>query len=302
MEGLQEHLPGEERSGRYSFRNIDGQPRLQTDAIFPIFKNGEDGECHLVGTGFFITHNGVFVTAKHVLKDAFDRDGNSTHALNVGHIGPSGFAMRRIFGFSSHPAGDLAVAVAQPFFHNDTGEPLLNSRLILSMIPPSIGDPVVTYAYPNSFAVQKSEKSQDIHCNSAYYNGHIEELLPHGNGGKIEGACFRTTIHLHGGSSGGPVFGRHGNVIGINSSSLAPDISYITRINEVLLLDVRDVILSESEGPRSVGILTLAKLGHVLFDEPILRLDLGNVICDVGPQGELTVCEQGLRPGIAVDY
>jgi hypothetical protein len=52
-----------------------------TKAIFPILKKDKYGDFYLIGTGFFITDNGIFVTAKHVLLDVIDENGGQTHSI-----------------------------------------------------------------------------------------------------------------------------------------------------------------------------------------------------------------------------
>ena len=55
-------------------------------SIFPILKEIGDNETRLVGTGFFITMLGHFVTAKHVIQDVIDQSNGSQiaylHALH----------------------------------------------------------------------------------------------------------------------------------------------------------------------------------------------------------------------------
>jgi hypothetical protein len=50
-------------------------------AIFPVVRFGADGLMDLLGTGFFISTNGLFVTARHVLSAPFDSRGR--HSLDA---------------------------------------------------------------------------------------------------------------------------------------------------------------------------------------------------------------------------
>ena len=59
------------RSSRASFTTKNGKP---DDAIFAIVKQSPATRAfELVGTGFFIGVEGFFMTAKHVIKDAYDK-------------------------------------------------------------------------------------------------------------------------------------------------------------------------------------------------------------------------------------
>ena len=95
-------LAGEAAPGAYGFRTDKGEPADPGHAIFPIVKY-VDGKMHLIGTGFFITTHGIFVTAKHVLMDPFDRDGRERYPIGI-----------------FHPAADVTVGVAQMMHHNRT--------------------------------------------------------------------------------------------------------------------------------------------------------------------------------------
>jgi hypothetical protein len=59
---------GEARPGDYDVTTGEGHPTLPDFSIFPIVRHDDD-KMRMVGTGFFITTNGLFVTAKHVLQD-----------------------------------------------------------------------------------------------------------------------------------------------------------------------------------------------------------------------------------------
>ncbi|WP_447968468.1 hypothetical protein [Nitrospira sp. M1] len=54
--------------------------------IFPILKELEEGKNQMIGTGFFITKIGHFVTAKHVIEDIYNiptrKQSNPIHAVH----------------------------------------------------------------------------------------------------------------------------------------------------------------------------------------------------------------------------
>jgi len=63
-----------ENPRRYITRDGSGNFFDPHRAIFPIFSQREKGTSELIGTGFFITELGHFVTARHVF---FKKDGSN---------------------------------------------------------------------------------------------------------------------------------------------------------------------------------------------------------------------------------
>lgn len=66
--------------------------------------------------------------------------------------------------------------------------------------------------------------------------------------------------HVHGGASGGPVFGADGRVFGINSTGWDQTaLSYVSRINELLDLELPSVEFPPGSAPRAMSLRELAK-------------------------------------------
>jgi hypothetical protein len=117
-------LAGEASPGSVSLLNLHGQAANPGHAIFPIFKV-VNKRVYLIGIGFFITDNGLFATANHVLMDAFDKDDCPKYGIGLfqfieGNI----YISRPILRFSAHPIADVAVGVAAPMQNNKTNQPL----------------------------------------------------------------------------------------------------------------------------------------------------------------------------------
>jgi hypothetical protein len=131
------------------------------------------------------------------------------------------------------------------------------------------GETVWTYAYPGTAV--SGQNPQQVSINPRFYVGTITRyfatgrdrvMLPH--------PCYETSITLHSGSSGGPVFGLGGKVIGVNSTGgngALSETSFISRITDILPLAIPDAQVLAEPHPRSVTIAELARLGHVLFRE-----------------------------------
>jgi hypothetical protein len=262
-------LPGAAPKGVYSFRDHRGN--LHEDGmhtIFPIVKQVEGGDIQLIGTGFFIAGNGVFATAKHVLFDVLDDNGQQTFPIGIFHFFPDDqFIIRPVLRCSHNTIADVAIGVAAPATHNETGEFLSNPTLILTTEVPAVGDLVTTYAYPNT-KIERVGTKQVLNFIPDFYEGRLEEMHLEGrDASMLPGPCYRTSIFMHGGASGGPVVDQRGRVFGINSTGFhGMDVSYVSRINELfpLSLDVE-----ESGTVRTLSIPEIANRGWITFD-PLL--------------------------------
>lgn len=60
------NLKGSAPKGTYGVKDGDGNKVDPSHTIFPIIKHDNNGSISLIGTGFFISENGIFLTAKHV--------------------------------------------------------------------------------------------------------------------------------------------------------------------------------------------------------------------------------------------
>lgn len=136
------------------FKAQDGSGSLISPhtVIFPILKEIGPNQTRLVGTGFFITKVGHFVTAKHVIQDVLDTSNGTQHGfLHALHfVEDCKCLVRHITHVSVHNSSDLAVGKMDYHVVDATGEPLLNKACRLTTDVPAIGSMVCTYAYPES--------------------------------------------------------------------------------------------------------------------------------------------------------
>lgn len=119
---------------------------------------------------------------------------------------------------------------------------------------------VSTFALPEGRILPESSTAE---FNSDFQTGHVEEWLPEGllyDSGKPRlGPCFRTSINIKGGASGGPVFDSDGNVIGICSEGMPPSkffpdaCSYVTCIQDILSLSLPDLKLEGETISPTIG-------------------------------------------------
>lgn len=266
-------LPGEAVPGAYGIRAGNGRPTDPGHGIFPIVRYDAQGRMHLLGTGFFITTTGLFVTARHVLMDTFDSEGLQRYPIGIVQFLPEGvYIQRPILRCASHRTADVAVGVAAPMNRDQDGKPLTNPVLTLTLVRPNLDARVVTYAYPKH-ANRILDSAQIINFTPTWYDGNVKEYYPAGRDRVLLPApCYRTSILIHGGASGGPVFSRSGCVFGVNSTGVdGTDISFVSRIDEIFSLTIEGVSMG-SEPPRSVPLIDITRAGHIIVSPPLLGL------------------------------
>ena len=204
--------------------------------------------------------------------DVIDRNGHQQYPIFIVHFVPGkGHVLRRVLRCTSNTVADVAVGVAAQKIDPRTGTTLKNRVAVLSVLRPSIGEEVFTYAYPKT--IISLEPKNEIHFSPRFYDGRLEEVYPDGRDTCMMPApCYRTSIALYSGASGGPVFGSHGAVFGINSSGIdgeQPAVSFVSRVNELFPLAIDDVVLPGDPAPSSVKIQELAERGFVVVVPPI---------------------------------
>ena len=258
-------MRGEEDQSLFTVKSSNGDSVDPKEAIFPILKHEEDGSVKFLGTGFFVTRLGIFVSAKHVFEDVLDVKGNVKGGLSIIQFDESfKFYFRPVRAFVVHDNADVGVGICASMAHRITGEPLFNKVLTLSMSTPSVGDNVWTYAYPGTTVTQSG--NTEVKYNAKFHVGSVQEYYRNGRDRvMLPYPCYRTSIVLHGGSSGGPVFGKNKKVVGINSTAFEfdADISYISRIQDTLDLRIRDVVMPGESEPAEICLRDLVKISHV---------------------------------------
>jgi len=260
-------LKGTAKRGKFKSKNKRGDNENLQHVVFPILRQEKDGKFNLVGTGFFICDNGIFISAKHVFTDVIDDNGQCIKPLVIFHFLPDNiYIIRSIERSIVNNRADVGVGILKPLIHKKTKQPLKNNILTLTTKAPEIGEEVVTYAYPNILIDNKNSK-QDIHFYPDYYDGTLVKYYANGRDKTfLPNPCYQTNMVIHGGASGGPVFGLKGKVFGVNSTGFFNDnISFVSRINEILNIQIYPVTIN-GQKPINITIGELAELGHVILD------------------------------------
>jgi len=253
-------LKGEVPDGMHNFIDLDGNDSQGPHAIFPILKQVEGRDFKLIGTGFFISCFGLFLSAKHVLRDCFDDNNSEKYPICICQFFPRNqYRLRNIHWCSSHHRYDVAVALVEP----DNGS-AFNPCMQITTSPPAIGSKVVTYAYPKT-EIRNSDFRQILNFEAAFYDGEIVRRFPGGRDRVMRPEpCYQTSMVIHNGASGGPVVGKSGKVFGINSTSFEGDtVSFPSRIDEVLRLQLPHFQLPSGQEIEGVNILDLAQSGWI---------------------------------------
>jgi len=258
----------------YSFLTDNGQFVKNPDCIVPIVKQNKDKLFIPLGTGFYICNQRILMTATHVLNDVIDPETQEPRqAIGIFHLfGDEKYIPIPII-WAWHSGKDISICVTAETTHNSTKKQLQNKLLQLSKRQLDIHEPIVTYAYAGSRHEQNGKK-QKLHFRPNFYDGSIEEYYPHGRDSVLMPfPCYRTNIHLHGGSSGGPVVDKNGYVIGVNCSSMTPDtdISFITPISAIENGYIENARLSKNEALRRVYIKEFIELGTLFISKRLLH-------------------------------
>lgn len=192
------------------------------------------------GTGFFIHENGLFVTAKHV---PFYQE-KPLNTLIAIHAYGQLVSVRHVRRFVNHPTADISIGFLHK--HDPRNKAIYNSHIKYSHLTPNFHDPekgkiVKNFGYGGSNVKDKDKRIQNGNFTCQWGEGEISELYLDGRDkSMLPGATVEVLMPTIGKASGGPVFNKNGEVIGVNSTSSdgEPPVSYFTPINKILELEI----------------------------------------------------------------
>lgn len=222
--------------------------------VFPFIslqRKGKKKYYKCEGTGFFIHHTGLFVTAKHV--PIYDEQVlKSFIAIHAHGIYVS---VRHVKIFWINKNSDIAVGFLD---EKDARNKMVYQRgmdynhLIPNYSESQVGQVVKNFGYGGSKIEDYNKNYNYAEFNKQWHEGPIIGIYPEGRGSwnktgpEIEGVYG--TIGL---ASGGPVFNETGELIGVNSKSMpksidgSPPISVFTPISEILEIKIEHPIDGE---------------------------------------------------------
>lgn len=220
-------------STSYSTIAESGREISPMEGVMPIVVKGPSGDdLRVVGTGFFVGPN-MILTAKHV----FDEGALPRFACLQIKDATNEFYFRQFRQVVGHPVSDVALCELHPMLHAEHKVALSNYVLPIGGPVPSPGLKLTTYAFPDTVVARHNGV---LHMGIAghHYDGAVLDVFPvQRDRVMLNFPCMRTSIHLHGGASGGPVINPEtGMVVAINTSSFqgATNESHVTLIHPIL--------------------------------------------------------------------
>ncbi len=261
-------LAGTAPLGTWKMGNADREDADGRQAIFAIVTRSTPTSVRLLGTGFYLQHGGGFATAAHVAVEAQELISECPDSVGISHTLPDGRTVfRPIWQFFVHPTADAAFGIPRYEFINDrTGEAFPIKVLSLDSTPPHLGAAISTWSYPLHRVFGDEATGQVLQLQPDFYNGTLQAFFAErGPSVKLSPPYYQTSIHLHGGSSGGPVFNFEGEVFGIASCSYdgAEDIAFVTPVGALLDIRIPETITETGNGERTVSLRDIAALGRI---------------------------------------
>lgn len=261
-------LPGSAPPGTWRIANADQEDADGRLATFAIVARPSPTSLRLLGSGFYLQKKGGFATAAHVALEAQQLLSKTPDSVGISQTLPDGRTFfRPIWKFFVHPTADVAFGIPRAEFVNDrTGEAYGVKVLCLGLAPPIIGAAVGVWSYPLHQLYGDERAGQVLQLQPNFYNGILQELFEdRGPSVKLKPPYYMTSIHLHGGSSGGPVFNASGEVFGLASSSYdgAEDVAFVTPAVALLDIEIPELISDDGMGAPAVSLREIAARGQI---------------------------------------
>ncbi|MCH9026082.1 MAG: trypsin-like peptidase domain-containing protein [Proteobacteria bacterium] len=225
--------------------------------VFPIIKVlflSDGTEVHkLVGTGFFLNENGLFLSARHVFQgrecalDLEGADGFAVYCIHAVNLNRK-MVLRHIDVQSIKTRNDTDIAagyVEKNQFGRANAEitesELQNTAHInfttKGNLP--IGTDIWTVAYPLMTLGSVVDGGIAINFQSDMFRGRITaHYQERRDAGLLNWPCYETDMQILGGASGGPVFvsGSSGVVFAVNCSGTTPHtVSHVSSLRPAIL-------------------------------------------------------------------
>jgi trypsin-like peptidase len=231
-------------------RRGDGQELDPIDGVVPILKEVSRGYLKVVGTGFYITRYGLFMTARHVLDDIVVEGPEGEIELGTGYLlhqmDEGRLNLRRIRSCSLFNGADLAIGQAENYLEKLRAGPLMNFRGKLTTSIPEDGAELITYAYPENDVIDFTTENGNRTIVGDYFRGHFLNTVPGVERSPMPYLHFDTSLQVKSGASGGPVFNDSGRIVGVNcrgwdfggAEYVGDDLSSITPIFHAMEIEI----------------------------------------------------------------
>jgi hypothetical protein len=183
---------------------------------FPILRERETGTLIVIGTGFYVTRYGLFLTAAHVLDDAFGEDGRERGVLfGLHYADDRTLHLRRVIRYNKHSVMDVALGELDNFIDRFPDNPLLNVQCRLARRRPQRGEQLTTYAYPENKALVM-DRENPAALFGDYFTGTYRRFVPESDAHHVlRYPHFQMAVRIRSGASGAPIFTEDGGVFGL---------------------------------------------------------------------------------------
>jgi hypothetical protein len=223
MSDLPIRLGGEAEPNAWFFHRVGEEGPLPNPVghTFPLISHDAAGRCRVVGTGFYVNDEGMFVTARHVVEDVM-RDEVQVAPLVALHLhspmglfGPAEVIVRPIIQCWLGDPADVALGYAAIPINANTRERLKHWAWTLSWGVPKTSSVAATYAFPNSAVSADGRRiclAPDTYMGRVLSSGNFRDsvLMPF--------PFIEVDCRIHGAASGGPLLSgdRSPHVVGVN--------------------------------------------------------------------------------------
>ena len=187
------------------------------NGVFPILTfNPSSRKWKCLGTGFFISPVGAFVTAKHLFMNS---DGEAEQTLyGVQSLNDKVHHIRPVKKLIYHKSADLIIGLLGNRRIGQKDFPAhLTEYYGLDLNHLENGDEIETFAYPNTLHKELDNNAFEFSFDGITSSGSIIDYHEDGSP-VVRNRCYQTNMKIESGASGGPVF-KNGFVVGVNSSS-----------------------------------------------------------------------------------
>lgn len=220
-------LGGEADPSAWHFAAPHGPLPNPVGHTFPLLTHDSAGAWRLIGTGFYISRDGLFVTARHVIDDVLDSD-RQLFPLVIMHLqsesglfGPQEYLLRPVMQCWLGDNADVALGVAAHAVNKETGITLDHWSWSLSWVNPPVGSLAATYAFPNR-SIEQTAAGQLFRFRPDLYQGAILEVDDFRDRNLAPYPYMHVGFHIHEAASGGPV-SSEGEVVGVNCRFMEPN-------------------------------------------------------------------------------